>query len=138
MTRGRRIGIAVALIIVAFALYEVTTSFLTYTADAYVQSDLVAVAPQITGRVVAVHVTDNQNVVRGDLLVSIDPVPFQLTVDQRRAEVDETRAQVAADQHVIASAQDVLASATSAATYARETQTRLASLYPAQRASAAE
>ncbi len=138
MTRGRRIGIAVALIIVAFALYEVTTSFLAYTADAYVQSDLVAVAPQITGRVVAVHVTDNQNVVRGDLLVSIDPVPFQLTVDQRRAEVDETRAQVAADQHVIASAQDVLASATSAATYARETQTRLASLNRAQDVSRAD
>jgi len=138
MTRGRRIGLAVAIIISAFALYEVTTSFLAYTADAYVQSDLVALAPQITGRVVAVHVTDNQNVIQGDLLVSIDPVPFQLTVDQRRAEVEETRAQVAADQHLIDSAQDALTAAISAATYAHETQTRLASLNSAQDVSRAD
>ena len=101
MTRRRRITIAAAIVVAVLALYEVTTSFLAYTADAYVQSDLVALAPQITGRVVTVHVADNQNVVRGDLLVTIDPVPFQLAVDQRRAEVDEAGAQVAADQAVI-------------------------------------
>jgi multidrug efflux system membrane fusion protein len=132
MTRRRRIGIAAAAVVGVFVLYEVTTSYLAYTADAYVESDLVALAPQITGRIVSVHVTDNQNVVQGDLLATIDPVPFQLTVDQRRAEVDEARAQVSADQHVIASAQDALAAAASAARYAHETQTRLATLTKAQ------
>ena len=138
MTRRRRIGIAAAAVVGVFVLYEVTTSYLAYTADAYVQSDLVALAPQITGRIVSVHVTDNQNVVRGDLLATIDPVPFQLTVDQRRAEVDEARAQVSADQHVIASAQDALAAAISAAKYAHETQTRLATLTKAQDVSQAD
>jgi membrane fusion protein, multidrug efflux system len=132
MTRRRRVGVAAAIVMGAFALYEVTTTFLAYTADAYVQSDLVALAPQITGRVVAVHVADNQNVVQGDLLASIDPVPFQLNVDQRRAEVDETRAQAEADQHVIASAEDALAAASSTASYAHETQARMASLTDAQ------
>jgi membrane fusion protein, multidrug efflux system len=138
MTRGRRIGLAVAIIIGAFALYELTTSFLAYTPDAYVRSDLVELAPQITGRIIAVHVTDNQNVVQGDLLASIDPVPFQLTVDQRRAELEETRAQVAADQHEITSAEDALAAATSAANYAHENQTRLATLANAQDVSRAD
>jgi membrane fusion protein, multidrug efflux system len=138
MTRRRRITIAAAIVVAVFALYEVTTSFLAYTADAYVQSDLVALAPQITGRVVTMHVADNQNVVRGDLLVSIDPVPFQLTVDQRRAEVDEARAQVAADQDGIAAAEDALAAAVSAARYAHETQARLASLTSAQDVSRAD
>lgn len=138
MTRRRRVGIAAATVMGAFALYEVTTTFLAYTADAYVESDLVALSPQITGRVVAVHVADNQNVVEGDLLVSIDPVPFQLNVDQRHAEADETRAQVEADEHVIASAEDALAAASSAAGYAHETQARFATLTNAQDVSRAD
>jgi multidrug efflux system membrane fusion protein len=85
-----------------------------------------------------VHVVDNQSVVEGDLLATIDPVPFQLTVDQRRAEVDEARAQVAADQHLIASAQDALAAASSAAGYAHETQTRLSVLASTQDVSRAD
>lgn len=132
MTRGRRIGIAIAVAAVAFALYEITTSFLAYTADAYVESDLVELAPQVTGRIVTVHVADNQTVVQGDLLVTIDPVPFQLTVDQRRAEVDEARAQIDSDRYVIASARDNLTAAASAAKYAQETQTRLATLASTQ------
>jgi membrane fusion protein, multidrug efflux system len=138
MTRGRRIGIATAITLGVFVLYEVTTSFLAYTGDAYVASDLVALSPQITGRVIAVHVADNQNVVAGDLLATIDPVPFQLNVDQRRAEADETRAQVEADAHVIASANDALAAAVSAATYAHQTQARLATLSNAQDVSRAD
>jgi multidrug efflux system membrane fusion protein len=138
MTRGRRIVFAAAIVLGGFALYEVTTSFVAYTADAYVQSDLVAVAPQVTGRIVAVHVADNQNVVRGDLLATIDPVPFQLAVDQRRAEQNEARAQVETDQHTIVSAQDALAAAASAANYAHETQTRLATLANAQDVSRAD
>jgi membrane fusion protein, multidrug efflux system len=132
MTRGRRVGIAAVVMVAAFAAYEAATSYLAYTGDAYVQSDLVSVAPQVTGRIVAVHVSDNQDVREGDLLATIDPVPFQLAVDQRRAEAGEARAQIASDQHRIASAQDVLAAAVSAATYARETQTRYATLATAQ------
>src|SRR5262245_42950774 len=105
MTRAKRFGIAAAILLAVFAAYELITSWLAYTGDAYVQSDLVSLAPQVTGRVLAVHVTDNQDVREGDLLATIDPVPFQLTVDQRRAEVDEARAQIVSDQNRIASAQ---------------------------------
>jgi multidrug efflux system membrane fusion protein len=115
-----------------FALYEVITSFLAYTGDAYVQSDLVSLAPQITGRIVAVHVADNQDVKEGDLLASIDPVPFQLAVDQRRAELEEARSQIASDHNAIASAQAALAAATSAADLAQVTQTRLSTLAKSQ------
>jgi multidrug efflux system membrane fusion protein len=132
MTRGRRVGLVVATLLAAFIAYEVITSFAAYTADAYVHSDLVSLAPQVTGRIVAVHVTDNQDVVEGDLLATIDPVPFQLAVDQRRAELTEARAQITADQDRISSARDVLAASVSAANYARETQTRLSTLETAQ------
>ncbi len=132
MTRGRRLGLAAAITLGAFALYEIVTSFLAYTADAHVQSDLVAVAPQITGRIIAVHVSDNQTVAEGDPLVTIDPEPFQLAVDQRRAELDEASAQVNADPYAIASAQDGLTAAVSAASYAQQSQTRLATLAQTQ------
>jgi multidrug efflux system membrane fusion protein len=132
MTRKKRVGFAVIIIVAAFAAYELITSFLAYTGDAYVQSDLVSLAPQVTGRVIAVHVAGNQDVTEGDLLATIDPVPFQLAVDQRRAEAIEAKAQIAADQHRIDSARDTLAAAVSAANYAKETQTRLSTLATAQ------
>jgi multidrug efflux system membrane fusion protein len=128
MTRGRRVGLAAIILLAAFAAYELITSFVAYTGDAYVQSDLVSVAPQITGRIVSVDVSDNQDVSEGDLLATIDPVPFQLAVDQRRAEADEAHAQAASDRDRIASARDALAAAISAAGFARETQVRLTTL----------
>jgi membrane fusion protein, multidrug efflux system len=132
MTRRRRICVTVAAILGVFVLYEVVTSFVAYTADAYVESDLVALAPQVTGRIVGVDVSDNQAVAQGDLLATIDPVPFQLAVDQRQAELNEAHAQLEADRDTVAAAQDAFASATSAATYAGETQARAASLVTSQ------
>ncbi len=78
MTRARRIGIAAVATVGIFVAYEIVTSFIAYTSDAYVQSDLVAVAPQVSGRIIAVSVADNQTVAQGDLLATIDPVPFQV------------------------------------------------------------
>lgn len=132
MTRGRRVGLAAATALALFIAYEAFSSFVAVTDDAYVQSDLVALAPEITGRIVAVHVADNQDVAAGDLLASIDPVPFRLAVDQRRAELAEARAQIATDQHRVGSARDTLAAAVSAADYARENEKRLTTLASAQ------
>ncbi len=132
MTRGRRVGLAAAIVLALFVLYEVASSFVAFTDDAYVQSDLIALAPEVTGRIVAVHVADNQDVAAGDLLASIDPVPFQLALAQRRAELAEARAQVTSDQARIAAARDTLAAASSAADYARENEKRLTTLASAQ------
>lgn len=117
-----------ATILGVFVVYQVVTSFVAYTADAYVQSDLVALAPQVTGQIVTVNVTDNQTVSQGDLLATVDPVPYRLAVDQRRAELNEAQAQLAVDQDMIATAHDDLAAATAAAAYARDTQARMAAL----------
>jgi multidrug efflux system membrane fusion protein len=138
ITRRRRIGVAVATILGVFALYEAATSIIAYTADAYVQSDLVALAPQVTGRILAIHVADNQSVAQGDLLASIDPVPFELIVDQHQAELNEARAQIAADQNLISSAQDAFTAATSAAAYAHDTQVRVGALAKTQDVSRAD
>lgn len=54
--------------------------WVAYTSDAYVRSDLVAVAPEVAGVVKSVAVADSQTVAAGDLLVVIDPEPFELAV----------------------------------------------------------
>jgi len=128
MTRGTRIGLAILAVAAVFALYEVATSFVAYTDDAFVRSDLVAVAPEVTGRIIAVHVHDNQVIKRGDPLITIDPEPFQLDVAQREAEINEAQARVAADADETAAARDNLQSAESALVFARATQARVSAL----------
>jgi multidrug efflux system membrane fusion protein len=122
----------------AFLMYQGITTLVAYTDVAYVRSDLVAVAPQVTGRIVAIDVVDNQTVRQGDRLLNIDPVPFQLAAAERQAEIDRAQAQLAADRDDLAAAQDAQDAATAAAEFARLTQHRVASLARASDASQAQ
>ena len=128
LSTRRRILLAIGAILLLFIGWETVTSVVAYTDDAYVQSDLVAFSPQVTGHVAAVHVQDDQQVHRGDLLVSIDPVPFQLAVDARRAALASANAQVQADRDTIAAAQDALAATIAARDLADVNQRRTARL----------
>ena len=121
-----------------FIVYEVFTYFVAYTDDAYVRSDLVAVASQVTGPVLQVHVVDNQEVKKGDTLFTIDPTPFRLIVNQRQAEIDEQKALLATSKEELASARAALQASTSAHTYAEQQQSRYADLAKREYAPRAE
>src|SRR5579871_6507008 len=71
-----RVAVVLGVVVALVVAYQVVTGFVAYTDDAYVRSDLIAVAPEVTGRVVGVHIVDNQDVKAGDRLVSLDPEPF--------------------------------------------------------------
>lgn len=137
-SRLRRLITVGGTLLVLFILWEVLTYFVAYTDDSYVRSDLVAVAPEITGRIIAVHVVDNQEVKIGDRLVTIDPTPFQLEVNQRQAQIDESTALVKGAQEELASSLAALESATSAHTYAVQEQARYAVLAAENNAPRAE
>ncbi len=128
MKRRTRITLVLGGLLAAFLGYEVATYFVAYTDDAYIRSDLVGVAPEVTGRIVGVHVVDNANVREGDPLVTLDPVPFQLVVDERQAEVAEAHAQVEAARSAILAAQDSHDATASALAYAQITQQRQVAL----------
>ena len=64
------------------------------TDNAYLQSGLVSVSPNVAGRVIAVEVRNNQVVKRGDVLFRIDPAPYQAAVDEAQAELAAARTQV--------------------------------------------
>ncbi|MGJ0486447.1 MAG: biotin/lipoyl-binding protein [Methylomicrobium sp.] len=57
------------------------------TNDAMIRANIVGIAPQVSGRIVELHVEDNQYVKKGDLLYVIDPRPYQAKLDQARAEL---------------------------------------------------
>jgi membrane fusion protein, multidrug efflux system len=72
------------------------------TDDAFVDGDIVQISPKAQGHVLRVHVSDNQQVKKGDLLVEIDPSDFQARLDQARATLQEAEArQNAANQSVV-------------------------------------
>jgi membrane fusion protein (multidrug efflux system) len=58
------------------------------TDDAYVNGHVTFVAPRVPGKVLEVFVDDNNRAKKGDLLVRIDPEPFQVQVNLKRAAVD--------------------------------------------------
>jgi multidrug efflux system membrane fusion protein len=128
MLRWKRPFLLLVGVVAAVALYWEITSFIAYTGDAYVTSDLVAVAPQVTGRIVTVHVRDNQNVHRGDKLLTIDPVPRELAVAASQAAVNEAHAKADADRDAVAAAQSALDAANATLQYNKTTRARAAAL----------
>ncbi len=122
--RRQRVLLVAASVLGAVLAWEGVTRIVAYTDDAYVRSDLVAVAPEVTGPIIAVHVRDNQKVRRGDPLVSIDPTPFRLAVEAAQATLREAEAGLRADREDRVAAADRVAGAAAALALAQETQHR--------------
>ncbi len=69
--------------------------FAPWTRDGHVQADIVQVAPDVTGLIDRVAVTDNQIVHKGQVLFVIDQARFKLALAQAQASVAAQRAAVA-------------------------------------------
>ncbi|HTV36470.1 MAG TPA: HlyD family secretion protein [Xanthobacteraceae bacterium] len=69
--------------------------FIESTDDAFVQADISAISPKVEGYVREVHVTDNQQVKAGDVLVVIDDRDFTARADQARGSRDAAHAALA-------------------------------------------
>ena len=65
--------------------YWIASQNFETTDDAIVEGRIIPISPQVTARVKAVHVSDNQAVHRGDSLVEFDPTDYQVALDQARA-----------------------------------------------------
>ena len=74
--------------------YWTVWQFEQSTDDAYVQADVVAIAPQVAGYIQTLRVNDNQPVKAGDILATIDPRDFQAAVDQAKADVAQAEADI--------------------------------------------
>ena len=94
--RARMLLLLVALVAAGVAAaYWYLTRDRTSTDDAYTDGRAVTIAPRITGLVAALAVGDNQRVHAGDLLLRIDPAPFQAARDQATASLSVAQSQLA-------------------------------------------
>lgn len=120
--------LGLVIVVFLFVLWRILTSYVIYTDDAYVRSDLVALAPQVTGHLAVISVVDDQEVRRGDLLAQIDPTPFQLAVNSAQAALQGANADAKAARDATAAAQDQLDRANAVLPDAEITEQRAASL----------
>lgn len=87
------IGILVLLVGAVISLRWVIWRFGHATTDAaYVKADMANVAPQVAGKILAIHVKEGQHVRAGDVLLTIDPSQY----DRKVAEAEAALAQAEA------------------------------------------
>lgn len=87
------IGVPVVAGVIGIAIWQQGGRFVS-TEDAYVKTDIAQISPEVAGRVIEVAVRDHTQVKAGDVLLRIDPVPYQLALDKANASLDEARMQV--------------------------------------------
>ena len=80
---------ALLLLLVALGLYQ------PYTTTAMVSVPVIPLTSQVQGRVIEIPIESNAPVQKGDVLLRIDPVPYQAEVDRIKAEL------AAAEQNVL-------------------------------------
>lgn len=74
---------------------ELYSHYYVSTDDAYINANIVQIAPRITGKVSALYISNNQYVKKGQPLFDIDMAPFQATFDSAKAQVTVNEAQLA-------------------------------------------
>jgi len=90
------VAVATAVLaLVAGGLVTLETRQHPRTDDATVRADYIEFAPEVSGRLVALGVKDNQFVHKGDMLFLIDPRPYQYAVDQALADQQLLESQIA-------------------------------------------
>jgi membrane fusion protein, multidrug efflux system len=75
--------------------YWTVGRFQESTDDAYVQADVVTVAPKVGGYIGAVLVGDNETVHKGQVLARIDDRDYQVALEQAQADVSGAKADIA-------------------------------------------
>jgi len=95
-SRERRIVLVTLLVLLVIFIYHmIADRFTPYTSQAAIDTFLVQIAPEVTGPVVTVEVSDNRRVKQGDVLFRIDQRPFQIAL--RAAQANLVLATQAAD-----------------------------------------
>jgi multidrug resistance efflux pump len=84
-TVRKSVQIVAALLVLLYVYNVVADRITPYTSQATVDTFLVQIAPEITGRVSYVGVTDNSNVRRGQVLFRVDHEPFEIALRAAQA-----------------------------------------------------
>ena len=95
---GRK-KIGIIILILLFAIGAIIIFFyLRYKAthvttdNAFIEGAIHTIASKVSGTVKAIHVRDNQSVKKGDLLIEVDPVDFDVKVKEASSKLDAEKA----------------------------------------------
>lgn len=120
-------GIAVVVLVVAIGfgvhLWRQSHAYVS-TDNAYVNADRIELAAQVSGPIVAIHIQDQQPVKKGDVLLEIDPQPYQLAVDAAEAQLDLAYQTTSQDKAAVAAARAQITQRTAELTNAQSNEKR--------------
>jgi len=94
--KGSRLGavVVLALILASLTWYFVADRLTPHTSQARVQAFVVPVAAEVSGKVIKVHVKNNDDVRPGQALFDIDPIPYQIALARSRSDYELVRLSV--------------------------------------------
>ncbi len=84
------VGVPVLALLVV-GIYYLKGGRYAETEDAYVQSSMILVSPEISGVVSEVDVKENQQVKAGDVIFKIDSAPFTVAVQRAEAKIEQVK-----------------------------------------------
>jgi membrane fusion protein (multidrug efflux system) len=84
------VGLPLLAVIAGGAIYLMGGRYVS-TDNAYVGAQKVLITPDISGKVINVAVREGQRVNPGDVLLTLDPQPYQLALDQAKAKLNVAR-----------------------------------------------
>ncbi len=129
--KGTRIGatIVLALIFGSLLWYFAADRLTPHSSQARVQAFVVPVAAEVAGKVLAVHVRNNDDVQRGQPLFDIDPSQYQIALQRSRADYEFVRHSVNASVATVEAARASLQAAQANRVKADKDATRQEALY---------
>lgn len=94
LTRLVLLGVVPLIAIAGAVSYWLHSARYVATENAYVKTNIAKLAAEVSGRVIAVNASAHMKVSEGDVLVQIDPRPFEIAVEQARADLDAARREI--------------------------------------------
>jgi multidrug resistance efflux pump len=129
--KGTRIGaiVVVSLILLSLLLYVVGDRLTPYSSQARIQAFVVPVAGEVGGKILKVHVRNNDVVTSGQLLFEIDPSQYAIALQRARSDYESIRGSITASVAGVDAARASLRAAEANRDMAARDATRLEKLY---------
>ena len=111
-----------------FIWYLVADRLAPWTDQARVQAFIVPIASKVSGKIKKVHVKQDQQAHKGDLLVEIDPKVYELALKESESNLELASQEVGANTEAVVAAQAEVSEAQAMVTYANKQARRYRSL----------
>jgi multidrug resistance efflux pump len=128
---GSRVGAIVVLVLILLSLawYFVSDRLTPHTSQARVQAFVVPVAAEVAGKVLKVHVKNNDEVQAGQPLFDIDDEPYRIALQRSRSDYESVRRSFNASGLTVEAAKAGLQAANAQLVYAQQDAKRLEQIY---------